>query len=145
MNWIWIALGAGGVIAVQSAVNSRLGRDMDSPALATFTSFAIGTVFVMAYCLIVRAGIPPTKVLLHVPVWAWFGGVLGAFYVAAVIITTPKLGVGTMAGFTVAGQMVMAVILDHFGLLGLERHPISPGRLLGVALLIAGVFLLKRF
>lgn len=145
MNWVGIALGAGAVIAVQSAVNSRLGRELGNPALATLASFATGTILMLAYCLIVRAGIPAGSVLLRVPVWAWFGGVLGAFYVAAVVITTPRLGVGTMAGFAVAGQMVVAVILDHFGLLGLERHPISPGRLLGIALLIAGVFLLKRF
>jgi transporter family-2 protein len=145
MNWMWIALGAGGVIAVQSAVNSRLGRELGNPALATFTSFAIGTVFVLVYCLVVRAGIPSTGTLLRVPAWAWFGGVLGAIYVAVVIVTTPKLGVGTVAGLTVAGQMGMALILDHFGLLGLERHAISPGRLAGMLLLIAGVFLLKRF
>jgi transporter family-2 protein len=78
-------------------------------------------------------------------VWAWFGGLLGTVYVLVVITTTPKLGVGTMVGLTVAGQMMMAVALDHFGLLGLERHPISLGRLAGMVLLIAGVVLLKRY
>ena len=145
MNWVLIALGAGGVIAVQSAVNSRLGRELGNPALATLVSFAIGLVFVVLYCLAARVALPPSGTLLRVPVWGWFGGVLGAFYVAAVIVTTARLGVGAMAGLTVAGQMVTAVVLDHFGLLGLERHPVSPGRLLGVALLIFGVFLLKRF
>ncbi len=145
MSWVWIALGAGCVIAVQAAINSRLGKELGHPALATLSSFATGTVLILAYCLIVRAQIPQASTLLHVPAWAWLGGALGAFYVAAVVITTPKLGVGAMAGLTVAGQMVMALALDHFGLLGLERHPISPGRLLGMALLIAGVALLKRF
>lgn len=145
MNWVCIALGAGCVIAVQAAVNSRLGRELGNPALATLASFATGTVLMVLYCLVVRTQVPPSAALLRIPVWAWFGGVLGAFYVGAVILTTPKLGVGSMVGLTVAGQMVMALILDHFGLLGLERHPVSPGRLLGMALLIAGVVLLKRF
>jgi len=145
MNWMSLALGAGGVIAVQAAVNSRLGRELGHPALATCASFAIGTLCILLYCLLVRLTIPSTQTLLRVPVWAWFGGLLGTIYVLAVITTTPKLGVGTVAGLTVAGQMIMAVALDHFGLLGLERHPISLGRLAGMALLIVGVVLLKRF
>jgi transporter family-2 protein len=145
MNWISLAFGAGGVIAVQAAVNSRLGRELSHPALATFVSFASGTICILLYCLLVKATLPSTHTLLRVPVWAWFGGLLGTVYVLAVITTTPKLGVGTMVGLTVAGQMLMAVVLDHFGLLGLERHPISIGRLAGMALLIAGVVLLKRY
>ena len=145
MNWVLIALGAGGVIAVQAAMNSRLGRELGSPALATLANCAIATLLVLGYCLIVRAGAPQAGVMLRVPVWAWFGGMLGACYVAAVIVTTPKLGVGTMAGFVIAGQMLMALALDHFGLLGLDRHPISVGRVAGIALIVTGVFLLKRF
>lgn len=145
MNWILVALAAGGVIAVQAAVNSRLGRELASPALATLASFVIGTLLVLIYCAVVRAQLPATSVLLRVPVWAWLGGLLGAFYVAAIIVTTPKLGVGAMVALTVTGQMAMALALDHFGLLGLERHPISQGRVAGMALLIAGVVLLKRF
>ena len=145
MNWILVALAAGGVIAVQAAVNSRLGRELGSPALATLASFVIGTLLVLIYCAVVRAALPATAVLLRVPIWAWMGGLLGVFYVAAIIVTTPKLGVGAMVGLTVAGQMAMALALDHSGMLGLERHPISPGRVAGMALLIAGVVLLKRF
>ena len=145
MNWILIALGAGGVIAVQSAVNSRLGRELASPAMATLASCATATLFVLIYCLAARAALPAAGTLLRVPAWAWFGGVLGALFVSAVIAATPKLGVGTMAGLAVTGQMAVGVILDHFGLLGLERHPISLGRLAGMALLVTGVLLLKRF
>jgi transporter family-2 protein len=145
MNWTALALGAGGVIAVQAAVNSRLGRELGNPALATFISFATGTVCILLYCLLAKITLPASQSVLRVPVWAWCGGLLGAVYVLIVITTTPKLGVGTMVGLTVAGQMLMAVALDHFGMLGLERHPISFGRLAGMALLIAGVVLLKRY
>src|SRR5690242_19704539 len=97
-------------------------------------SLVSGTVLVLAYCAIVRAQLPTSAMVLRVPVWAWMGGVLGACFVATVIVATPKLGLGTLVGLTVTGQMVMAMLLDHYGLLGLEKHPISPGRLLGVAL-----------
>ncbi len=140
-----MAFGAGGIVGLQAVVNARLGRELGNPALATLASFAIGTVFVMVYCLAVRVALPNSAALMRVPVWAWFGGLLGAFYVASIILTVPRLGAGTVAGLAVAGQMLMAVCLDHWGLLGLERHPVSPGRLFGIALLVAGVVLLKRF
>ena len=50
-----------------------------------------------------------------------------------------------MIGLIVGGQLVMAVILDHFGWLGYAQHPINPMRLLGVGLLVGGVLLVKRF
>lgn len=145
MNWLVMAFAAGAILAVQATVNSRLGRELGNPMLATLASFVVGTVCVLLYCLAARLSFPTAATLLKVPVWAWFGGLMGTCYVVTIIIATPKLGVGTVAGLAVSGQMLMAVCLDHFGLLGLERHPITPGRLLGMALLIAGVMLLKLF
>ena len=145
MNWITMAFVAGGIVGLQAVVNARLGRELGNPALATLASFAVGMVFVGAYCLLARVALPSGATLARVPVWAWFGGLMGACYVAAIIMTTPRLGAGTVAGLAVAGQMLMAVCLDHWGLLGLERHPLSPGRLFGMALLVAGVVLLKRY
>lgn len=140
-----MAFAAGIIVAAQAAINSRLGRELGNPMLATLASFVVGTVCVLLYCLLARVTLPTATTLLRVPIWGWFGGLLGVFYVAAIITTIPRLGVSAVAGLTVGGQMLMAVCLDHFGLLGLERHPITPGRLIGMALLIAGVVLLKRF
>ena len=61
------------------------------------------------------------------------------FYVASVIVLTPRLGVATMIGLAIAGQIGLSVVLDHFGLLGLPHHPVSLPRLIGVGLLVAGV------
>ena len=133
------------MIAVQAVVNTRLGRELGNPFLGTLISFLIGTLAIALYCVATRAAIPATETLARIPWWAWIGGLLGAFFVTVVITTTPKIGVGSLVGLTVGGQMLMAVCLDHFGRLGLARHPITPGRLLGMALLIAGVVLLKRY
>ncbi len=145
MNWILMALAAGGAVAAQAAVNSRLGRGLGHPAMATFVSFAVGALCMLLYCLVTRQAIPSAQTLQRVPVWAWFGGVLGTFIVISIITTTPKLGVGAMIALVIAGQMVMAVILDHYGLLGLAPHPMSAARLAGTILLIAGAVLLKCF
>jgi transporter family-2 protein len=74
----------------------------------------------------------------------WCGGLLGVLYVCAAILLLPRLGAGTMLALFVAGQMSMALLLDHFGLLGVPVHTTSPGRLVGAVLVVAGVFLLRR-
>ncbi len=145
MNSVLLALFAGGLIAIQAAVNARLGRELGNPFLGTLASFLVGTLAIALYCAATRAKLPSTETLLGIPWWAWIGGLLGAFFVTVVITTAPKLGVGTLVGLTVGGQLLMAVLLDHYGLLGLTRHPINPMRMLGVILLVAGVALLKRF
>lgn len=145
LNGVLLATFAGSLIAIQAVVNTRMGRDLGNPLLGTLVSFLVGTLSVIIYCLATRVTLPPFATLTRIPWWAWTGGLIGAFFVTVVIKTVPKIGVGALVGFTVGGQMLMAVLLDHFGLLGLTRHPITPGRLLGMALLIAGVALLKIF
>jgi transporter family-2 protein len=75
----------------------------------------------------------------------WTAGILGAFYVAAVIILAPKLGTALTFSLIVAGQMIISIIFDNYGLLGLPIKQINWQRLLGVAFLITGVLLIRRF
>ncbi len=75
---------------------------------------------------------------------AWAGGFLGAFYVTASIIPTPRLGAVTTVGFIVAGQVVMSVVLDRFGLLNLPVQPITFPKLSGAVLVIVGAVLVLR-
>jgi bacterial/archaeal transporter family-2 protein len=139
---VWYALGlvAGMAQAVQAAVNAQLRAALQSPLWAAFISFAVGTVGLALLVLASRAPIPaqwPSRP------WVWSGGLLGVLYVCAAIVLLPRIGAGTMIGLFVAGQMTGGLILDHFGLLGVPLHTTSPGRLLGAALVVAGVFLLR--
>jgi len=79
-----------------------------------------------------------------VPTWAWFGGLLGATYVAATTVLGPKLGAASFLALTLAGQMVAALLVDHFGVIGFPQSPLTPTRLLGTALLVVGVLLIMR-
>jgi transporter family-2 protein len=72
------------------------------------------------------------------------GGLLGAVYVLTTIILAPKLGAATLIAAVVAGQMMASLILDQYGLVGFPVHPVSALRLLGAALVIAGVVLVQR-
>jgi transporter family-2 protein len=79
------------------------------------------------------------------PGWSWTGGLLGAFYVTAVVVLTPRLGVATTIALVVAGQMLASVAIDHYGLFGVPLRPVNAARGLGAALLVAGVVLLRRY
>ena len=69
---------------------------------------------------------------------------LGAAYVTTVLVTVRTLGAGGVTAATIAGQLTMAVVVDQLGILGVERHPIDAQRVIGVALLAAGTFLVVR-
>ena len=135
---------AGGLIAVQLAANSKLGLYLGRPVGATLVSFLIGSLGLIVYMLLVRAPWPAVRTLTQAPWWALTGGLLGAAYVLATIIVTPRLGPGLTLGAVVAGQMIVALALEQAGALEVARHPITPARVLGVALIVGGVVLLRR-
>jgi bacterial/archaeal transporter family-2 protein len=64
--------------------------------------------------------------------------------VLAAVVLAPKLGAGTLVAAVVAGQMITSLLLDHYGLIGFPIHSLSPLRLMGAALVIAGVVLIQR-
>jgi transporter family-2 protein len=79
-----------------------------------------------------------------VPHWAWFGGLFGACAVAVSTIVASELGATSLLVLVLAGQLATALVFDHFGWLGLPVVPISGLRILGVALLCGGVWLITR-
>jgi transporter family-2 protein len=79
-----------------------------------------------------------------VPAWAWFGGLLGASYVASVTVLGPRLGAVALLALVLLGQMAAALLVDHFGIVGYPQTTITPSRLVGVVLLVVGVLLVVR-
>jgi transporter family-2 protein len=141
---VLVALVAGAAIPVQAGVNAAMGRYAGRPEWAALVNFTVGLVSLGIWLTALRLAPPPATALSRAPWWAWTGGILGAFFVSAVVLLTPRLGVATTLALTVAGQMVAALVLDQMGALGLEIRPISAGRVVGAALLVAGVVLVRR-
>ena len=140
-----LALAAGTCIPTQAGINARLSLWARSPVLAATISFLVGTVVLTGYVLATRLPLPALRSAAAQPWWLWSGGVLGAFFVAVTIYLAPRLGATNMLAWVLAGQMLAAMALDHFGLLGYPLHPLSLGRLAGIILLIAGVLLIRIF
>jgi bacterial/archaeal transporter family-2 protein len=139
-----VALVAGALLAVQAGVNALVRAHVPRPEWAALLNFGVGFVALGAWLLVVRAPLPPLAPLSRMPPWAWGGGILGALYVTGIVLLAPRLGVGATVALTVAGQMAAALALDHLGALGLAARPISGAKVLGAALLIAGVALMRR-
>jgi transporter family-2 protein len=134
---------AGGFIALQAPINGVLGRTVGSlPAGAI--SFAIGTLALIAITLLFGGAFGGVGAARDLPLLYFTGGVLGALYVTTALTTVRVLGAGGVTAATIAGQLLASVAADRFALFGLEQRPLSAGRLLGVALLAAGTYLIVR-
>lgn len=147
-NWIFLllAIGAGIVVPMQAIINNKLTRFVEHPLIAVFISFIIGTLAILAY--IFAAGIPLSNSvapLKNAPLIAWMGGILGAFYITSVVFLIPRLGVALTFSLIIAGQMLITVVIDHFGLLGVPVHNINWQRFFGIVLITCGVILVRRF
>ena len=132
----------GGLIALQPAINAGLGRATGNIA-AAFVSFAIGTV-VLAAIVVIAGQASGLSSAFDVRWYYLLGGVLGAAYVFTALTTVSTIGAGGVAAATITGQLTLSVVIDRLGILGLDEQPITLERVAGVALLLAGTFLIVR-
>jgi transporter family-2 protein len=130
-------------VGMQAPINSRLGREVGSLQAAT-VSFLIGTVALLAIAGVSSGGLSGIGNVGKAPWWALVGGLLGAFYVTVALVTVRTLGASTLTAVVVAAQLLVAVVIDRFGLLGISKQPIAASRVLGLVLLVAGVVLVVR-
>lgn len=133
---------AGGLIALQAPINAGLGKATGSMP-AALVSFAVGTVALAAIVVLSgkAGGLGST---FDVSWYYLLGGLLGAIYVTNALIAVSAVGAGGVAAATIAGQLAASVAIDRLGLLGLDQVPLTPERILGVALLFAGTLLIVR-
>ena len=134
----------GAATALQAPTNAKMMGAVGSPVNAAFVSFAVGTAAlgILAVVLQVRPDMAASRAL---PWYAWIGGLYGAVFVVAAAWGVPRLGVATTIILMVAGQLLLSVVLDHFGVMGMPKQPISLGRVAGIGLVIAGVLMVRRF
>ena len=141
--YLFLALAGGAFMPIQAGVNAKLKGVLGDPILAALVSFAVGTVGLAVFSLILR--LPwPAGAFSQGPFWIWLGGLLGAFFVAATIFLAIKIGAASMIAWLIAGQLLMALLLDHYGLIGYAQRSITPERIMGAVLLVAGAVLIRR-
>jgi len=134
-------MGAGN--AVQFVINARLRVLLGSPLWAAVAQFIVGLVMLVAVGLVTRESAPVTGGLTRAPWWIWTGGAVGACFILTTIVLTPKLGTALTLASVIVGQLTAALVVDHYGLFGGTVIRLSPMRVLGVALLLAGITLIR--
>jgi bacterial/archaeal transporter family-2 protein len=140
---VGLTAAVGGLIALQAPINSTLGKTVGT-FQAAFVSFAIGTIVLAVIAGLARGGFSEIPEARHLSWYYLSGGVLGAIYVTTVLVTVRELGAGPVVAATIAGQLSLGVVIDQFGLLGVEKDPVNVGKVVGILLLAAGVFLIVR-
>jgi len=140
---VLVGVGAGCLVGMQAPINSRLGRTVGGLQAASF-SFLIGTLALVSLTFVLRDGLGSFGRLGNLPWWALIGGLLGAVYVFVALEAVRTLGASGLTAVVITGQLAISVLIDRFGLLGVARQHVSVSRLLGLALLLAGVVLVVR-
>ena len=139
-----LALAAGVSVVIQQVLNANLRGALQSGAWSGFMSYAVGLACMALLVLAFRDPLPAATLATRIPWWAWSGGAFGAIFIGLGIFLVPQIGAATFIALVITGQMFASVAFDHFGWLGLAQRPIDTARLIGVALLIVGVVLIRR-
>lgn len=138
------ALLIGGFLSIQGSINAQLSSFLKHPLQASLTNFLVGTVILILLNLFLRTSVPSFSDLKAIPWYLFLGGAIGAMFVTSVVLLIPQIGVTTMLAASIAGQLIIAAVIDHFGFFGVSVHAISLSRVAGIVLLILGILLIQR-
>ena len=138
-----LAAGAGACIALQASANARFRENLASQWYAAYFSICGTILTATLYILTMRPPAPTAAQIKQTEWWNWIGGPLGALIVLAGATLTRELGAAAFIALVVGGQLICSLALDHFALMGLKEVPITPARVFGAVLVVAGVVCIK--
>ena len=110
---------------------------------ATLASLLVSILVLLPLMLAMRVPLPSMAFITKAPLWMWAGGAFGVCFISLALVLLPKLGASGFMALALAGQVVASLVLDHFGWFGLVQRHVSLPRVLGVAMLMAGVVLIQ--
>ena len=134
---------AGAAVGAQAPMNGALGSVVGSWQ-AALVNFAVGLVILTVIVAVAAGGFGGLREIPDAPWWALLGGACGVAVVTSSIFAVGHLGAGGVTAAVVAGQLTASVVIDRLGLFGVTERPVTAGKLLGVALLALGVYLIVR-
>jgi bacterial/archaeal transporter family-2 protein len=145
--WLYAAvvLLTGAILALQPVINANVAGRVGHPMSAALISVTVTFLALLAATLAVRAPLPSPRVVGGLPPWVFTGGLIGAVFLFVSLFAAPRLGIATTIAVLIAGQLAAALVVDHFGWLGVPVRPVNPYRVAGVFFLLAGVLLIRRF
>ena len=142
--FILIALVIGGFLSVQGSINAHLSSYLKHPLQASLTNFLVGTVILIILNIVLKPGLPSGAEMRGIPWYLLLGGAIGAMFVTSVVLLIPRIGVATMLAASIAGQLIIASIIDHFGFFNVSEHPFTLSRAVGILMLLGGILLIQK-
>ncbi|GGJ97686.1 DMT family transporter [Pseudomonas matsuisoli] len=143
-SWLFaLTFVIGAVLPLQTGINGQLARQVGGAIPGAMISFIVGTVVLIVLTFVLRQ-MPSATAIKSAETWQFSGGLLGAFFLATAAMAGPRIGALLFIALVLAGQLTMAVLLDHFGWAGFRESPISAGKIAGLLLIIAGVWFIQR-
>lgn len=141
-----LALLAGTLVPLQTGANTYLSKGLGNSGLSTLVVFIVAMVATLAFLLLQRPALPTSSQLSQIPWHAWCtGGVLGAVYIFLLIYTAPRLGMASTVGLVILGQLLMAMVVDHFGWYGMTIMHFNWKRLAGALIMVLGLWIIKKY
>ncbi len=129
------------MIATQSPTNAALGRSIGD-LRAVVVNFLVGGIAIVVVALVIGGGLG--GITGDSVRWHYLGGLAGAAFVLVAVLTVRPLGVTLQTAAIIIGQLTMAAVVDHYGLLGVQVRPLTAAHAGGIGLLAAGVAVLAR-
>jgi transporter family-2 protein len=144
--WLYpIILIAGALQAWGPPMNGALRNALTNPWLASLVSFLPIVAVLACLLMCMPRPLPTVAGVSAMPWWAPLGGLVGAFAVIAGLLFVNKVGAGPFAGLTITANILMSLVIDQFGWFGMDVHPLNGWRMLGGALMVAGIALIAKF
>jgi transporter family-2 protein len=138
-----LALVSGVLMAVQGSLNTAMAKVVGLWE-ATFVVHITGTLLLIVILFALKGGVGGLGMLPTAPWYAYLGGVAGVFIIYLVAASIPSIGVANATTAIIVGQVLTAVLIDHFGAFGLTRTPCGVNQLAGLVLLAVGAKLLLK-
>lgn len=144
--WLYPVIIIAGILqAWGPPMNGALQKSLTNPWLASLVSFLPIIALLACVFVCLPKPLPTGANVMAMPWWAPLGGLVGAFAVIAGLMFVQKVGAGTFAGLTITANILMSLIIDKYGLFGIQTHPLSLGRIAGGTLMVVGIYLISKF
>ncbi|ETY75514.1 DMT family transporter [Lactiplantibacillus fabifermentans] len=140
--WQLLGIGAGLLMATQTAINGHLGVVLGSSVHAAMISFTVGALILIVLVVVLRVpltGLVKAQQAGQSYWWIWLGGFLGALYVFGSAWLVPQIGTGQVVVIALFGQLFFSALIDHFGLFESLVNKVAVARIIGLITMFLGV------
>jgi bacterial/archaeal transporter family-2 protein len=142
--YLLLALVTGALIPIQAVTNAAFNKSVANPLITGIMVFVVGFFGMLILSLAMRISWPSVNQLASAPGYGYLGGLIIATYVVMITVLVPRIGVGTSISVIVTGQILCAVAIDHFGFFGVHVRSIDANRLIGVLMMITGIYFIMK-